>query len=342
MNTIVPVQPALPPQNPTAQIVPQEARISDLRAEQVVRASVAEGGQDQVRLQFGDRTLLAETYVALRTGQKVALQVVATSPRLELRLVDDLLAERISRSFHLLGGRWEIFPPIRDLLGGSPSLFDRLSPSARLGLEIWMAVQGFAYEKADREFLRHLYGRLGLSLEARLARGEGKGAAETLKGALLELAALVKESEPSMAERIGRLLKTIELFQLCQARLSEGEVHFLPLPLPWLEQGYLLADQRREDEEEGDNPFRLSLHLKLQGLGDLSVDILHDSDGVHLRFSADSTEKAVFLSSYQDELRDALGEDLQGLVFTAGAVDPAAALLKRVLKDGSGHLDTRV
>lgn len=342
MNTIAPVQPILPSTSATAQpTVSPEARFQDLRMEQIVRATVAEGGREQVLLDLGHHRLRAETQVPLRTGQSLDLKVTSLSPRLELRLIDDLLGERLNRSLHLLSGKWDLLPPLRELLEGGTPLFDRLSPAARVGLEIWMAIQGFSYEKPDPVLFRHLARRFGLDLEARLARGEKQEAIETLKGALLEVAQKIDDSSGETAERVGRLLQSLEMFQLCQVRLGEAGLSLLPLPLPWLEQGYILADDSAERGGEGENPFRLSLHLSLQGLGDLRVDFLYDQQGVYLRVAGESREKADFIASFQEELREALGPSLQGLVFTEGAEGPAPALIRRVAEK-SGMLDTRV
>jgi hypothetical protein len=57
--------------------------------------------------------------------------------------------------------------------------------------------------------------------------------------------------------------------------------------------------------------------------------------------AGESQEKTEFLASFQEELRTALGTELQGLVFTEGADGPAAALIRRVA-ERSGMLDTRV
>lgn len=342
MSTIAPIQPVAPTPTVAAQaMTPPEARFQDLRLEQIVRATVAEGGREQVLLDMGHRRIRAETQVPLRTGQSLDLKVVALGPRLELRLVDDTLGERLNRSLHLLGGKWDLLPPLREMVEGGHPLFERLSPGARVALEIWVALQGYAYERPDPVLFRHLGRRFGLDLEARLARGEKEEAAETLKGALLEVAGKIEEPAGETAQRINRLLQSLELFQLCQVRLGEAGLNFLPLPMPWLEQGYLLADDARERGEEGERPFRLSLHLSLQGLGNLRVDFLHDSQGLCLRLAAESGEKSEFLASFQDELKEALGPSLQGLVFTQGAESPAAVLIRRVA-ERSGMLDTRV
>ena len=342
MNIIAPIQPIPPANTATTQTTPHEARVQELRPEQVVRATVAEGGKDHVFLELNQRLIRAETRVPLRTGQTVNVQILSTSPRLELRLLDDSLAERLNRHFHLLGGRWSLLPPVRELLGGANPLFDRLSPAARVGLEIWVAVQGFAYERPDREFLRHLSRRFGLDLEARLARGEGKEGVETLKGALLEVLQKLQGEKGEIADRIGRLLQSLEVFQLCQAKLAEAGLQLLPLPLPWLHQGYLLADRGEKGADDESSFFRLSLHLCLEGLGNLRIDFLQDDQGLYLRMAGESMEKAGFLSRHQDELKASLGALLQGVTFAQGAENPAATLLRRVLGEESGRLNTKV
>ncbi len=195
------------------------------------------------------------------------------------------------------------------------------------------------------EDLKQLTDRLGLDMERLLAEGRPDEAVQTLKNALLEISRTMAET--GQAERTAdRLLGTIELYQMLQVRLAAEGLFFLPLPLPFLNQGYLLVeeDAGRRQESGDEEPTTFHLHLQLQGLGNVQVDIIRQGEGVGLRFLAQDPERAGFLAEHRDELEQWLTAlRLDSVSFLAGASDPAATLLRKMLPAGSssGILDTR-
>jgi len=77
--------------NPSAAIVPinatadnfqsREERQYQLPLNQIVRATVSEGGFDRAMLEMANRRIPVETKVPLQTGQKLDLLVVTTQAR---------------------------------------------------------------------------------------------------------------------------------------------------------------------------------------------------------------------------------------------------------------------
>ncbi len=334
------------PINPATAVVPvpREGREHDLRVDQIVQASVAEGGLEKVLLELGYRRFWADTRVPLKTGQKLALQVMETSPRLELRIVADPLLERLGQVLHLLGQKLDVAALLQVMVKPGPGQpASPALPAAEAFREALARLGGEDGGGPWRQLLQLFLQRLGLDLESLLSRGQGQEALLTLKAVLLEAAAAKGESRPELADQAQRLVQALELFQLCNLRLAQQGSWVLPLPLPFLEEGFLLVDGRRpgrDGEEEG--PFLLSLHLRLQQLGALRVDFLQDAQGVSLRFLCETPETASFMAECQEDLRRGLeGVPLAGLVFAAGAQAPVKALLQRVLP-GEGMLDARI
>ncbi|BCR06590.1 hypothetical protein DESUT3_36590 [Desulfuromonas versatilis] len=342
---ISPVTAINPVASAVAENATREERQQDLRLHQIVRATVAEGGQDRITLELGPRRFQTETNLPLKSGQNLDLLVVETSPRLVLEVVKDPLGTRLGQALHLLGARGEgigLLAQLKSASGGE--LFGQLSPASRQVLELWLSLLENDGQVPGGERLQLLARQLGLDLEARLAAGEGGEAAATLKTALLEATRLLEDHDAPLAEGLRQLVQGLELFQLSQVRLEQQGMFLVPLLLPFLERGYLLArKQAPPTPEEPEPPQVISLHLALQALGDLRIDLLQDAQGLHLRFVCDDPAKTEFVAGFGQELEAALEPfGLGGLSFAAGAESPAKALIKKLLPDGNGVLDTRV
>ncbi len=228
----------------------------------------------------------------------------------------------------------------------SPTVLASLDPVTRNVFESFFATQqSILGGKDGGAALKELIGRLGLNLEHLLARGDKDGAAQTLKAALLDLAHTFAGSE-KIAEGTGRLISALELFQLTQVHSGTDNNYILPLPLPFVEQGYLLIERDgRDSESGGQDPAgkRFSLHLTMSDLGNLRIDFLRNAEGLFIRFAADSKEKAEFLAGFEDELQSSITTaPLIGLSFSGGAPDPISDLIRRLVPEGRSILDTKV
>ncbi len=88
---------------PTSQpLQTSELRQLDLRLEQIVRATVVEGGLDKAVLEMNHRQYRAEADKQLQVGQQLKLQVMQVQPRLEFRVLNDPLADRLAALLPLL------------------------------------------------------------------------------------------------------------------------------------------------------------------------------------------------------------------------------------------------
>ena len=317
-----------------------EERQQELRPDQIVRAVVKDGGHDDVLLDFGTQKLRAQGKFDLQTGQSIDLKVLRTDPQLELQILSDIFGNRLSHYLKCLEGPWRLLPPMRQLLQANLGLSSEVTTM----FEQWLSLQGQLGELADGHLLKQLWQLIGLDFERRLSKGDGKVDA-SLKGALLRLGGEIAGEQPDVNSKAQQMMKTIEFFQLCQVRMQEQNMAFFPLPLPFLEQGFLLMEGQREKTqgEGGDDDTLVSLFLSLQRLGPLRIDLLQGDDGLLLRFLAESQEKADFLSRWEDTLRALLSSfEIKGVSFQSGAQSPAKELMQRMFPPGSAVFEARV
>jgi hypothetical protein len=342
-----PVTPTAPV-NPTPTVTPDnhgslEERQQQLPVDKIVRATVAEGGQDKVMLELNQQRFQAETRLPLKTGQRLNLLVVATYPRIELQIIEDPLQQRLTSSLHMLSGKWDLQSLAQVLTAAGTPIISALSPQSREILLSWATMQKHDIQSLDGAGLQQLIKDLGLSHEVNLARVNSGQIEGALKSALLETLFLEKAG-PDLPEQVGRHLQLIELFQFCQIKLARQDVLFLPLPLPFLDQGFIIVDQQKGQQADDKNaqPFRLSLHLSLQNLGNLRIDLVQESQGFFIRFICDSKEKADFVAACKDELmHNVKSVPLRDIAFTAGIDSPADALIAKMIPQGDNILDTR-
>jgi len=242
---------------------------------------------------FGDKILAQSDKITLSPGTKLDLEVLSTKPLLELRIVSKTPELFFGKTLTLLGKNLDISGLFEALKTTSPPPLNQLSSSSQQGINEFYDLQQIPVGSKDGgPHLKQLLDRLGLSLESLLAGGNKSPAAQSLKAALLELATLLKDGG-ELAETTNRLLGTLELYQLAQLRLSSENLLIFPLPLPFLNNGYLLVekDDSHNEDETDQNTLRFSLHLSLEPLGDIEITFLQLKDGLYIRFACDSEEK---------------------------------------------------
>ena len=234
------------------------------------------------------------------------------------------------------------------LLKGSDSLPQFFSTTAmQSGLSAQAETEAILPGQGGKEgeWLLQLVDKLGLNLESLLAAGKGQEAVKTLKFALMELVQNLAE-HGKLAESAKQALSTLEFFQLTQLQTLRQDALVVPLPLPFLEQGYLLVEEYTEqagrDGGGRDMPANFSLLLKLSPLGNLRIDFLAGGEGVYIRFNGQTKEAVDFLATFKDELTHALSSTtaVHGVSFTTKGEDPLSALLKRS-GSANGFVDTK-
>jgi len=193
--------------------------------------------------------------------------------------------------------------------------------------------------------LQQFTNRLGTNMEQLLAIGNDKEAHQSLKSALLEISHVFSKNT-AIQPQAEQLTDTIQLYQMLQIRLAGEALLFLPLPLSFLQQGYLLAEpdtpQKDTAKQSGEDNKNYSLHLKLEGLGNLQIDLQQQDNGMRVRFYAEDSIKTKFLSERREELQDWLtATSLESVQFLTGAEDPTKQLLARMSHGPASVLDTK-
>jgi hypothetical protein len=307
---------------------------------------VKAAGENKFILDIGSNRILAQgDSVTLTPGQSLQLQVTATTPLLELKIISAPLQQHLGQSLTFIGQNLDLSPLLQILQQPPNPGIEALTTASRQLLENFFALQQRPLNgKEGGEVLRQMIDTLGLQMEAKLGKGLKDEGTSSLKSALLEVIHLFKESEKTEGTA-KTLLATIESFQLSQLRLDQDKTLIIPLPFPFLDQGYLLIDQKQEQETEDHKrkkQLHFSLHLALSGLGNIQIEFIQTDEGLWMRFNCDSQEKADFVGQFSDDLRQQLTDTpIQGLSFSGTANAPNTDLVRMLVPAGKSFLDTK-
>lgn len=346
MNTINALSPIKAIGSATSDSDSRQQSQQQARPRQTLTATVLESaGTNKFYLDIlGDKILARSDTVTLSPGSKLNLEVLSTRPLLELRIISKNPDMFFGKTLTLLEKNLDISGLFQSLSSAS-SLLGQLSQTSQEGIKDFYNLQQLSIEnQAGGSNLKQLLDRLGLSLETLLAGGNREAAGQTLKAALLEIAVLMKDGG-EIADATTRLLGTLELYQLAHLRLASENLLIFPLPLPFLDNGYLLIEKEEKNinDENKEQPLRFSLHLSLEPLGNIEIIFLQTEDGLYIRFACDSAKKKEFTSAFQDELKEMISStDLLGLSFTDTAGNPARSLIQQLAPDGKSMLDTKI
>ncbi|MFV0436190.1 MAG: hypothetical protein ACK5PS_02170 [Desulfopila sp.] len=341
--------------SPIQQITPYSRRDQDQgqspaaalsQAGKVLKATVLERlPNNTFLLQVGENRLTARSEIPMRTGQDLQLQLLTSSPQITFKVVDATLQHLFNRPLTLIGQPIDI-ASLAALVRESPSLSSQLSATGRQTLEQLASQQQQLVHEGitSGSLLKQILDSLGLAFEKMLAQSDGTGAAKTLKATLLELATIGKSGQ--LSDTFLRHLSTLEFFQLAQLQ-SQASQHFIsPLPLPFLEQGFLTVEQSDPSVSNNDyagQEYRFSLFLRVTPLGNLRIDLFHNREGLSIRFLAEDQDKADFLDRYSKDLRENITESpVQRITFAAGAPDPATELIHRLVPEGHSVFQTTI
>ncbi len=313
---------------------------------QILKAVVLEAnGNNRFVLDIGGNRLSANSEANLVPGQILQLQVTQTEPQIELKIVTETLNQLSGRSLTLLGKNIDLTALFAAINATSPSPLPLLSPISRNVLESFFSLQHNSIDNKDGgAILKQLIDGLGLNLEHLLANGSKDAAVHTLKAALLEMSNSFSAAE-HLAEATQKVLTTLELFQYAQLQSGSQSQLIFPLPLPFVEQGYLLVERQDEDDEA--NPAeplerRFSLHLTMSDLGNMRINFLHNPEGLFIRFHTDSKEKSDFIESHGEDLKASISNIPQvSLAFASDAADPINDLIRSIVPQGKSMLDTK-
>ena len=345
MDTIRPLQSIPPVGQTTSQGRGQQPQQDQVPLGQLIKALVVEAkSSDQFTLDIGGNRLAAQSQAKLTVGQNLQLQVTKTQPQIELKIVTDTLNQFIGKSLTLVGKNIDLSLLFQSFAQSTPSPLQSLSPTSQSILESFFSLQQSSIgEKGGGSIIKQLLDGVGLNLEHHLARGDKNSAAATLKAALLEVAHAFKDAE-AIANTTNKVITTIELFQLVQLNSNNNAFFIFPLPLPFIESGYLSVEKDGKNErEDGEKELRFSLHVTMSDIGHINISFVKSDDTLLIRFRAESEEKMEFTKRYVNELEEAITDIKHiNISFSADATDPIADLIQHVVPKGQSMLDTKV
>jgi hypothetical protein len=130
--------------------------------------------------------------------------------------------------------------------------------------------------------------------------------------------------------------------------LSTESIFFLPLPFPFLHTGFLLIDSKKEGQGQdrgkstGEAQAKnVSMHLQLEGLGNLRIEIHQDNDQIALTFYSEDAERARFIGEHREELQNWLTTgQLRSAQFLIGSKEPTKVLIEKLLHGSTGMINT--
>ncbi len=301
-----------------------------------VKATVIENlAENKSLVRIEGETYTLNGRIAAEPGESKVLQLQSLQPTINFFPVNDKGVVNQNQSLTLSSNDQSLPALVRALQLPIFTGLDLLQPTQQQLLQNLHNLQPAQLQKPDAgEILKQSLEQLGLRSEALVAQGKGQNAATQLKSVLAEIARIFQGQE-EISSTANRLLATLETNQFVQASLQQENNLLFPLPFSFLEKGYLLIEQeggQQGKEGETDESFSCTLHLALEGLGNVRVRFVQSEDSTRIAFSLDSQEKADFVSTFETELKEIISASpLLTLSFSSGADSPGSALLQKII-----------
>ncbi len=326
---------------------------------QLLQGRVTGKENNQFSLDINGKQFTINGKISLPTGTKLNLQVTSITPHITLKVVNDSLTRNINNSLHLLTGG--LGPGLTLAALASRIAKDGLSKATiqTLGFfsSLLLTAETSALNNKSNNYgalhagqhqafpnvqeLKLLFRRSGLSLEQLLIDGKKQDATHTIKSALLDI--IQSSHNQNHVQQAGQLLATIDLFQILQIRFAMDSIFFQPVILPFLCGGYLLVQpDNSKDPSEEEKIKKYSLHLQLEGLGNLKIELEQQKNGIHIRFFTEDRQRTEFLADNRAELHEKFTDlQLASVQFLTGAENPTQTIMKMLSGTSSGIIDTR-
>lgn len=310
-----------------------------------VNASVVENqGEMRNLVRIGAETYPLQGRLAAEPGDTKVLQLQSLQPTVTLFQMSERGVVNNTQPLVLSAQDQALPALVRALQLPLLTGLDLLQPTQQ---QLLQNVQNLQPEKLQEpgagELLKNNLEQLGLRSEALVAQGRGQDAATQLKSVLAEITRIFQGQE-EISSTASRLLATLENSQFVQANLQQENSLLFPLPFSFLEKGYLMVEQEGGQQgggEDGEELFSCTVHLSLEGLGNIRVRCAQMKDSIRIAFFLDSQEKADFVSSFGEELKEKISSaPLLSLSFATGADSPTTALLQKILPAEQPMLNT--
>jgi len=309
-----------------------------LRPGQLIRATVMEQRGQQLTLDMEGHSVTARSDLGVREGQQLLLHVTATSPQIQLQTLGLNTSGQPAAILQLLGAGWDLPSLLRRLQAHKSFKNSPLPDGVRTALQIFTEGPEGASGHIDGSTLSTLLKNLGVN------PFEDDGQGGSLRQALALIAGEDPEKDPGLTEIAGRLLQGLDSTLQCNLRSSPGGTLVFPLPLPFLEKGFLVIEHPPgEGGGTTETPAKLSLFLNLKNLGEMRVDMLMDGEELRIKFTCDTEEARRALSSNGEDLQAALRfKPPREVLFTTGDPRPQEELREHCGGEPSGFVNTRI
>ena len=287
---------------------------------------------EEVLLTAGRRRFQARVTAPLREGGRYLFKVLASSPRLDLKVLNQEKTVQPSPLFLWLSTRKS-----RGLLGTLLEEFGTLKVQGRQGPALEKALDQLrrilpalvfrGSEKALSRWLSQAFFSSGLFWESKvarfLARGSGQALpewlAKDLKGSLLTLEKAIMEGDSlenrllmlSQAREAIQFVEHDQLFNLASRRDGIGWYWFIP---GQKDGGFHGGEVFVEGKKEGGG-IAVTLLLQTSHLGLLKVALSLFEKVVHVRISVKKEETVDFIDQHLQELKKGFEEKGMSLGF---------------------------
>jgi len=315
---------------------------------EILQATVLEArSSGQFILDFSGTPIPVNSEKNLSVGQFLQLQISQIIPQIELKILSEQNNLFSGKSLVNLRNNINVSALFSSLQLGNPSAFSSLSTTAAQLLNTFVPQDMLSLINSPQggNYLQKIFNNLGMNFESLLAQGKPDLAKNTLKGALLEIVSRFQGND-RILKQAGNLLSTLELHQLAHIQLNNQNLLILPLPFPFLEQGYLLIDSDDKNDQSSQDSVeqqKFTLHLALTGIGNIRIDFLKNQDDIFIKLMFDTEEKAHFASQFSSRLENLLSSSpILSISFTHGAESPADSLVQKLLPDGESFINTKV
>ena len=292
-------------------------------------------GEARNLVRIGTESYLLQGRLAAEPGETKVLQLQSLQPTVIFFPVNEGGVVNRSQPLLLSGETQKLPALVRALQLPLLSGIELLQPTQQQLLQNLQRLQPTQLQDPGAgELLKRNLEQLGLRSEALVAQGRGQDAATQLKSVLAEIIRIFQGQE-EISSPANRLLATLENSQFVQVSLQNENSLLFPLPFSFLEKGYLMVEQEGGKQSGGggeEESLACTLHLALEGLGNIRVKCVQDKDSIRIAFFLDTQEKADFVSSFGEELKENISSaPLLSLSFATGADSPGTALLQKIL-----------
>ncbi len=338
MLTIKPVSEIIPTKALQSSQDPPVSILRTMTPGRVLKIAVIQGGKENALLQWGDLQFRAESKVPLQEGRKLNLLVTENSSRIKLKILENFPQEL--RTYWPLLTEKNVVSRLLETLMSQPHLLGKtLKPDVSKGLELFQALQESS-EALGIERVVQLLRMLGMNCSKTRAGHGPEG--DILRSCLEEVLAGLKEPDSDLGRKLETILAGLQKNTMTGQGGKEPEAYFTLLPLPFLEKGFLVFQREgAENQTTEDVPWRLSLVLETESLGEMQIDFLEEKNGLLIKFMSASSAVREHMESCQEEFKEIFRTvPLRGLTFETAKELPSNFLFRKIAGGSEGVLET--